>query len=64
MNGYWTEERSIESVQAECRRLEAIGYKIMYYVKPTKYDRRMFWWISPFNVGCLDFLRPGIRALR
>ncbi len=61
---FWINEPSRESVQAECRRLEVAGYKIMYCVQSNKATRRRFQPMNQYDLGYYDFTTPGIRAFR
>lgn len=57
-------ERSKEIIQAECRRLEAAGYKVMYCVQPTYSIRERLRPLTQYDLGYYDFTVPGIRAFR
>lgn len=61
---FWVNEPSRESVQAECRRLEAAGYKIMFCVQPNSFTKPQLRPTSQYDLGYYDFTTPGIRAFR
>ena len=61
---FWNNSPSRESVQAECRRLEAAGYKIMYCVKSNDFTHQRLRPITQYDLGSYDFMTPGIRAFR
>jgi hypothetical protein len=64
MREFIMDERPKENIQAECRRLEAAGYKVMYYVQPTYSTEQRFRPLSQYDLGYYDFTVPGIRAFR
>lgn len=62
MNGYFSDRERKEAMQAECRRLENAGYKIVsvQYGDPDRGYRPL----APFDLWYFNYSAPRIRIYR